>query len=59
MIVISIDENDSDSKAVEMYNKIFLDEGHILVVLPTAWYSLTTYYVMGNITNTVILRIKL
>ena len=59
MIVISIDENASDSKVVEMYNKIFLDEGHILVVLPTAWYSSKTYYVMDNITNTVILRIRL
>lgn len=44
----------SDSKAVEKYNSMFSDEGHILLIVPTSWFSSTEYYAIGDLANSVI-----
>lgn len=54
VVVMSSDKSWSDSKAVDEYYKLFDDEAHILIIVPTAWYSNTTYYAIGDLADTVI-----
>lgn len=54
MIVMTSNESWSDSKAIEQYHSIFSDEAHILIIIPTSWFSSTEYYVIGDLANTVI-----
>lgn len=54
VVVMTTGELYSDSKAVETYNEMFSDEGHVLIIVPTLWLSSTTYYAIGDIADTVI-----
>lgn len=54
IVVMSSNDSWSDSKAVERYHKMFNDEAHILIIVPTSWFSSTTYYAIGDLANDVI-----
>lgn len=54
VVVMSSNESWSDSKAVEKYYELFDDEAHVLIICPTAWYSSTVYYAIGDLADTVI-----
>lgn len=54
VVVMSTSSSCSDSRAVELYYELFSDEGHVLIVVPTAWYSSKTYYAIGDVANNVI-----
>ena len=54
VVVMSSNDSWSDAKAVDKYYELFDDEAHVLIICPTAWYSSTVYYVIGDLADTVI-----
>lgn len=54
VVVMSSNDSWSDSKAVDKYYELFDDEAHVLIICPTAWYSSTVYYAIGDLADTVI-----
>lgn len=54
VVLMSSDEIWSDSKAVQQYYKMFDDEAHVLIIIPSSWSSSTTYYAIGDLANTVV-----
>lgn len=54
IVVMTSNESWSDRKAVTQYNNMFNDEGHILIVIPTSWFSSTEYYAIGDLADSVI-----
>lgn len=54
LVVMTSKDSWSDSKAVEKYDSMFSDEGHILLIVPTNWFSSTEYYAIGDLANSVI-----
>lgn len=54
VVVMSSSDSWTDDKAVEKYYELFEDEAHILIICPTAWYSSTVYYAIGDLADTVI-----
>lgn len=54
LVVITSRDSWSDRKAVEKYYEMFDDEAHILLIIPTSWFSSTEYYAIGDLADTVI-----
>lgn len=54
IVVMTSSERWTDKKAVEKYYELFDDEAHVLIICPTAWYSSTVYYAIGDLADTVI-----
>lgn len=54
VVVMSSNDSWSDAKAVDKYYELFDDEAHVLIICPTAWYSSTVYYAIGDLADTVI-----
>ncbi len=54
IVVMASRESWSDQKANEKYYEMFGDEAHILLIVPTSWFSSTEYYAIGDLANSVI-----
>lgn len=54
MVIMSTEEEYSDSKAEETYHLMFKDEEHVLVIVPTALNSSIIYYAIGDNAGNVI-----
>lgn len=54
LVVMSSNKFYSDSKAVDTYYELFNDECHVLIIIPTGFWSSTEYYAIGDVANTVI-----
>lgn len=53
IVVMSSSESWSDAKAVDKYYEMFDDESHVLIICPTAWYTSTKYYAIGDLADDV------
>lgn len=54
VVMMSSSEWLTDKKAVDMYYEMFDDEAHVLIICPTAWYTSSVYYAIGDLADTVI-----
>lgn len=54
IVVMSSKESWSDKKAVEQYYSMFNDEAHVLIVIPTGFFSSSQYYAIGDTADPVV-----